>query len=51
VLDKKGRGDQAHNAYVGAITNLSNTVDASHPLLLMARELAGARAGALVATR
>jgi serine/threonine-protein kinase len=51
VLVQQGHTDQAHNAFVGAVTNLSNTVEASHPLLLMARELAGERANALVARR
>lgn len=51
VLAKRGHPDQAQNAYVGAVTNLANTVDASHPLLLMARDLAGDRPGALVAIR
>jgi tetratricopeptide (TPR) repeat protein len=51
VLAQQGRADQAHNAFVGALTNLSNTVDPSHPLLLMARDLAGERSSALVASR
>jgi tetratricopeptide (TPR) repeat protein len=49
VLAKQGRVAPAHNAFVGAITNLSNTVDASHPLLLRARELAGGQANAQIA--
>jgi eukaryotic-like serine/threonine-protein kinase len=51
VLSKQGRTEQAHNAFVGALRNLANTVDASHPLLLMASELAGERSSALVASR
>jgi tetratricopeptide (TPR) repeat protein len=51
VLAKEGLTTQAQNAFVGAITNLTNTVDASHPLLLMARDLAGDRVNALVAIR
>jgi serine/threonine-protein kinase len=41
VLAKQGHGLAAHDAYRSAITNLSNTVDTTHPMLQMARQLAG----------
>jgi tetratricopeptide (TPR) repeat protein len=51
TLQKRGHAEQAYEAYVGAVTNLANTVDPSHPLLLTARELAGEHAGVRVAIR
>ena len=40
VLAAEGQADRAHHAYQDAITHLSKTVDAQHPLLNMARDLA-----------
>jgi serine/threonine-protein kinase len=47
VFEKQGDAFHAHEAFVSAISNLEHTVDADHPLLELARELAsnaGARA-------
>jgi tetratricopeptide (TPR) repeat protein len=40
VLAKQGDAPEAAAAYQAAINNLSNTVDADHPKLLLARQLA-----------
>jgi tetratricopeptide (TPR) repeat protein len=40
VLAGQERAADAQRAFQAAVTNLSNTVDASHPLLVMAREMA-----------
>jgi serine/threonine-protein kinase len=42
VLARQGDSAGAGNAYRQAIDNLVNTVDADHPMLLRARQLAGA---------
>jgi hypothetical protein len=40
VLAKQADSVQARKAFQAAVDNLSNTVDADHPMLLRARELA-----------
>jgi hypothetical protein len=40
VLAKQGAAARAHAAFQAAVENLSNTVDADHPMLVRARELA-----------
>jgi len=39
VLAKRGDGEGASRAFVSAVDNLSNTVDADHPQLVLARQL------------
>jgi hypothetical protein len=40
VLVKEADAGRAQSAFHAAIENLSNTVDADHPMLLLARQLA-----------
>jgi tetratricopeptide (TPR) repeat protein len=40
VLAAQGEADRAHHAFESAISHLSKTVDAQHPMLKLARELA-----------
>ncbi len=40
VLAKKGEARQAHDAFQAAVANLANTVDAGHPMLRAAQQLA-----------
>ncbi len=42
VLQKLGDATHAHQAFESAVTHLSNTVDAEHPSMIRARELASA---------
>ena len=51
ALAKQQRAADAQGAFQAAITNLSNTVDAAHPMLLMAREMASGATPARVASR
>jgi hypothetical protein len=44
VLKKRGDEVGARKAFQAAVENLSNTVDADHPKLLLARQLADAGA-------
>jgi tetratricopeptide (TPR) repeat protein len=39
VLQQRGENTQAHQAFADAVSDLSSTVDADHPLLIQAREL------------
>ena len=39
VLAKRGNGNDARSAFLSAVDNLSNTVDADHPQLVLARQL------------
>jgi eukaryotic-like serine/threonine-protein kinase len=39
ALQARGQGAQAHKAFENAMSDLSNTVDGNHPLLLQARNL------------
>jgi tetratricopeptide (TPR) repeat protein len=41
ALQARGQGAQAHKAFENAVSNLSNTVDNDHPLLVQARRLIG----------
>jgi eukaryotic-like serine/threonine-protein kinase len=41
VFEKQGNAVRAHEAFLSAVANLSNTVDADHPMLVLARDLAG----------
>jgi hypothetical protein len=43
VLAKEGNAAEAGKAFHAAVENLSNTVEADHPMLLRARQLAGDR--------
>ncbi len=40
VLAKEGDASHAREAFAAAVSNLSNTVDADHPMLMQARLLA-----------
>ena len=40
VLAEEQRAEAAQTAFHAALTNLSNTVDETHPMLIRARELA-----------
>jgi hypothetical protein len=40
VMSKEGDDAEAIGAFQAAVNNLSNTVDANHPKLLLARRLA-----------
>lgn len=40
-LDGQDKRSAAHAAYAAAVAHLSNTVDPDHPMLLLARQLAG----------
>jgi tetratricopeptide (TPR) repeat protein len=40
VFSQQGHAARAHEAFVAAITHLSNTVDEDNPVLVRARELA-----------
>jgi hypothetical protein len=40
VQAEQGNVADAHGAFEAAVTNLANTVDAGHPMLLQARDLA-----------
>jgi serine/threonine-protein kinase len=51
VLGGQRRATEAHAAFQAAIANLSDTVDAGHPLLLMAREMASGTTQSWVASR
>ena len=42
ALHAHGQGAQAHEAFENAVSDLSNTVDSNHPLLVQARNLLGA---------
>jgi len=42
ALHAHGQGAQAHKAFENAVSDLSNTVDSNHPLLVQARNLLGA---------
>jgi eukaryotic-like serine/threonine-protein kinase len=42
ALAAEGQSDRAHHAFQDAVTHLSKTVDEQHPMLNLARELAGA---------
>lgn len=44
VLAAQGKNESAHEAFQAAVTHLSRTVSEQHPMLKLARELAGARA-------
>jgi eukaryotic-like serine/threonine-protein kinase len=41
ALQARGQGAQAHKAFENAVSDLSNTVDNDHPLLVQARRLIG----------
>jgi hypothetical protein len=43
ALQQLGKSAQANEAFAAAVTNLSNTVDESHPALIEARELSSQR--------
>jgi tetratricopeptide (TPR) repeat protein len=51
VLARRERAADANSAFQAAIMNLSNTVDAGHPLLLMARDMAAGPSTSQVARR
>jgi hypothetical protein len=43
ALQRLGKSAEANEAFAAAVSNLSNTVDESHPALIEARELSGQR--------
>jgi serine/threonine protein kinase len=51
VMAKRERAADAISAFQAAITNLSNTVDAAHPMLLMARDMVSGDPASRVASR